>query len=279
MALNLDIIGKKMDPAPYHYDADQVILYALGIGAGVENLDFVYEKNLKVYPTFAVIPFMPALLHFISAANLNMFKVLHGEQKVILNKPIPTSGRLSTTAVCTAIYDKGDNGAVVNIDFDTVDENGELIFKNQTVAIDRSAGNFGGARGPKSEKILPPEGQGPDFQVSYETSVNQGALYRLSGDKNPLHIDPDFAKKGGFDKPILHGLCSYGLAGRTIVNVACGGDPGRLKSFGVRFMNVAFPGDTLTTWGWRVNGGKYVIVTTNQDGQIILGNGLAEIGE
>lgn len=278
MPLNIDVIGKKLDPVTYDCTPEKMILYALGIGAGVDKLCFVYEKNLKVYPTFAVVPFMPVFMAFIPVANLNMFKVLHGEHKISAYKPIPTHGMLTTAANCTSIYDKGDKGAIVNIECDTTDENGELIFKNQAVIMDRSAGNFGGERGPKAEKIVPPEGRQPDFQISYATTKDQGALYRLSGDMNPLHIDPKFSKKGGFDKPILHGLCSYGIAGRAILEGACGGDPSRLKTFSVRFMNPVFPGDALTTSGWNVGDGRYVITTTNQEGKIILGNALAEIG-
>jgi len=109
--------------------------------------------------------------------------------------------------------------------------------------------------------------------------MDQAAPYRLSGDKNPLHIDLDFDQKGGFDGPIIRGLCTYSLAVRAILKAACEGDPVRLKSFGGRFMNVVFPGDTLATSGWRVNGGTYVIAATNQDGKIILGKAVAQINE
>jgi len=277
MALNLDLIGKKLDSVSFTYNEDAAILYALGIGAGVDELDFVYEKNLKVYPTFAVVPCMPAMVPVFSALKLNMFKVLHGEQKIVLHKPIPVKGKLTTTAVCTSVYDKGDNGAVVNLNFETHGENGELLFENQIVLVDRSAGNFGGDRGPKTEKILPPEGKAPDFQDTFETFANQAALYRLSGDKNPLHIDPDFARKGGFDRPILHGLCSLGIAGKAIVHAACDGDPDRLKSLAVRFMNPVCPGDTLITEGWKVDSTAYIIQTKTAEGKIILANAMAEL--
>jgi acyl dehydratase len=277
MALNLDIVGKQLEPEPFTYTKDQMILYALGIGAGVEELDFVYEKNLKVFPTFAVIPFMPVLLNvFVPQSKLNLFKVLHGEHQIVLHKPIPPSGTVYTTTTCESIYDKGDKGALVNVRFDTRNEAGDLLFENRAVIVDRSAGNFGGDRGPKTEPISPPEGQEPDFSVSHTIPADQCALYRLSGDKNPLHIDPAFAKKGGFDRPILHGLCTVGYAGRAILHSVCDSDPARLKSLSVRFMNVVFPGDTLITEGWKVNSGSYVIRTTNQDGTIILGNAMAE---
>ena len=279
MSLNLDIIGKKREVEPFTYNQDTVILYALGVGAGVDELDFVYEKDLKVLPTFAVVPFIPSFLSvFVPKAGLNLFKVLHGEQTIVLHKPIAPSGTINTSLVCESIYDKGDSGAIVNVLLESRDEAGELVFENKAVIVDRGAGNFNGDRGPKTDKILPPEGKKPDFLLEYQTSKDQAALYRLSGDKNPLHIDPGFAQKGGFEKPILHGLCSFGYAGRAILNTACAGNPDHLKTLSVRFMNVAYPGDTLITEGWQVDSGRYVIQMTNQDGKIILGNALAEIG-
>jgi acyl dehydratase len=278
MALNLDLIGKKIGPVPFTYGPDTVILYALGIGAGIEELDFVYEKNLKVFPTFAVIPFVPSFLSsFVPESRLNLYAVLHGEQKIILHRPIPSSGTIHTTTACESIYDKGDKGAVLHVSFETRDDNGELLFENKAVIMDRSAGNFGGPRGPRSELPSPPDGEAPVFRVEYGTSPNQAALYRLSGDKNPLHIDPDFARKGGFERPILQGLCTFGFAGRALLHSLCGGDPARLLSFSVRFMNVVFPGDTLITEGWKVGQGSYVVQTKTQDGRLVLGNGHAEI--
>jgi len=278
MGLNLDMVGKKSDPVPFTYDKDRVILYALGIGAGVEELDFVYEKDLRVFPTFAVVPFIPTLLSsFVPMVKLNLLAVLHGEQKIVLHKLIPTSGTIHTTTRWDSLYDKGDKGATINISFETRDENGDLLFENKAVVMDRSAGNFGGDRGPKSEIIVPPEGKDPDFRVEYATTKDQCALYRLSGDKNPLHIDPEFAGKGGFDRPILHGLCSFGFAGRAILHSVCGSDPARFKSFSVRFMNVVYPGDTLITEGWKRDTGAYIIQTKTRDGRVVLGNAEAEV--
>jgi len=278
MGLNLDIIGKKSDPIPYTYDQHKVILYALGIGATVEKeLDFVYEKNLKVFPTFAVIPYFPAMGTMMLDSGLNMFAVLHGEQKITLHNLIPTSGTITSIASCTSIYDKGDKGAVVNMYAETRDEKGELLFENNAVIMDRSAGNFGGDRGPKTERFDPPEGKDPDFHVEYAVPVDQAALYRLSGDFNPLHIEPEFAKMGGFDRPILHGLCSFGYTGRAILHSACERDPARFKSFSCRFTGVVFPGDTLIIEGWKADQGKYIIRTMTQDGRVVLGNAVAEV--
>ncbi|MBU2512910.1 MaoC family dehydratase N-terminal domain-containing protein [bacterium] len=276
MAVNTDIIGKRVDGEPFAYTEDTAILYALGIGADINDLSFIYEKDLKVYPTFAVVPMLPALMATFETANLNLFAVLHGEQEIIMHQPLPPSATINTSSIVTSIYDKGDKGAVVNLETRHTDDHGILLFETRLSIMDRSGGNFGGERGPKAEKYDPPEEKSPDFEISYQTSKNQAALYRLSGDKNPLHIDPEFAKLGGFETPILHGLCTYGFAGRAIINSICEGDPSKLKSFGVRFKNVVFPGETLTTKGWKIEDKKYIVLTEGGDGRVVLGNGLVK---
>ncbi|MGC9195745.1 MAG: MaoC/PaaZ C-terminal domain-containing protein [Syntrophobacteraceae bacterium] len=279
MGLNLDVIGKKMGPVSFSYNQDSVILYALGIGAGVDELDLVYERDLKVFPTFAVVPLMTALFSFASTSGMNLLAVLHAEQKTVLHSPIPPCGVLHTWTSCEAIHDKGDTGAFANLVCETRDDSGTLLFENIMVVLDRSAGNFGGDPGPKSLKLDPPEGLPPAFHVEQKTSPSQAALYRLSGDKNPLHIDPEFAKRAGLNRPILHGLCSFGFSARAIVGGLGLKEPSRLKSFGVRFMNMVYPGDTLITEGWKLGEGRYIIRATNQDGKVVLGNGSALIDE
>ena len=154
------------------------------------------RKTSGFFPTFAVAPLIGGIFHFIKVAGVNLKGLLHGEQKVILHQPIPTSGTFNTTGCCRSIYDKGEKGALFTVDFETRDQNGELLFTNILVGWDRTAGNFGGQPGPKAEKVVVPEEE-PFFQKEYKTSPDQAALYRLSGDKNPLHIDPEFAKLGG----------------------------------------------------------------------------------
>lgn len=278
MPLRFDLVGKPSDPVPFNYTRDDVILYALGIGAGVAGeLDFLYEKNLKVFPTFAVVPLSVQGWDYPARIGMDMFHVLHGEQKIELHGTIPPEGTLTSVRTLEAIYDKGDSGALAHTSVATRDDRGDLLFVNRSMIFDRSAGNFGGNRGPRPEKVSPPEGRSPDFHVEYATSPNQAALYRLSGDKNPLHIEPEFARSGGLDRPIMHGLCTLGFAGRAVLHSLCAGDPARLKSISVRFTGVVFPGETLVTEGWELGSGSYAVETRTGDGRLVLGNGKVEV--
>jgi len=275
LGLNLDLIGKTTEDVVCTYDADDVILYALGIGAGVENeLDFVYERDLRVFPTFAVIPPYVEGEKILALLGVNLSFLLHAGHEIVLYEAIPTSATVYSRFTFDSIYDKGDAGALINYTIETRDSAGRLLFVNKATLIDRSAGNFGGNRGPKVERISPQPGQEPDLRVEYRTSKDQAALYRLSGDKNPIHIDPGFARTGGFSRPILQGLCTFGFAGRAILHGLCGSDPSRLKSLSVRFSNVVFPGDALVTEAWRRSPGRYVFLTKTSEGRTVLDNGL-----
>jgi acyl dehydratase len=226
-------------------------------------------------PTFAVVPSFKALVDIVGKLGANPMMILHGEQKVICHRPIPPSGAFSTVAEVTGIYDKG-KGALVVTEARTSDESGEPVFDNVFSIFVRGAGGFGGERGPEALAADPPD-RDPDFSHSEQTSPQQAALYRLSGDLNPLHIAPPMAKMAGFDRPILHGLCTYGHAGRAVLRHACDGDPARLRSLAARFSGVVFPGDTLITEGWNIDPGTYVVRVKTQDDKVVLQNSLAEV--
>jgi acyl dehydratase len=278
MAIKLDLVGKKSDPIPFAYNWKDVVLYALGVGGKVDELDFLYEgRGPKVLPTFAVVPSFTSMIAVAGDLGANPMMILHGEQKIILHRPIPSSGKLATTSEVKGIYDKG-KGALVVVEAKTTDDKNEPLFDNVFSIFVRGEGGFGGERGPEAVKADPPAGAAPDFEVVEATTREQALLYRLSGDVNPLHADPNMAKFGGFDRPILHGLCTYGHAGRAILRGACGGDPAKLRSFGARFAGVVFPGDTLTTRGWKTGDGKYVVTVTTQEGKVVLSNAIAEVG-
>ncbi|MEK6606182.1 MAG: MaoC/PaaZ C-terminal domain-containing protein [Myxococcota bacterium] len=276
MALNLDIIGKRSEPLTFTYDWKDAVLYALGIGAQEDELDFLIETSgPKVYPTFAVIPTFEANVQTLVKLGGNLLMVLHGGQKIVLHRPIPPSGKLSTTSVVSAIYDKG-KGALVIVDCETVDEKGERLFDNQWQIFYRGEGGFGGSRGPETQGGVPPARE-PDFCAEQKTRATQALTYRLSGDLNPVHANPQIAQLAGFPRTILHGLCTMGFAGRAVVKHACGGDPARLRSLEVRFSKIVFPGDTLVTSGWR-DGGRVVVQTsTRERGEPVLTNAVAEI--
>jgi acyl dehydratase len=270
--LGPDIVGLELPATTFDYTERDVMLYALGIGA--RELPFIFERDLKVIPTFAVIPAFPALMGLSGGVEINPVMILHGEQGFKILKPIPTSGSLTTSGVVSGVYNKG-KGALVTIDSTTVDAGGETVFTNTSGVFIRGAGGFGGERGPEAGNQAPE--RAPDKTVSDTTLDIQAAIYRLSGDRNPLHIDPGFAAMAGYDRPILHGLCSFGFAGRAVMAAFCDNDPSRFVGLSVRFSSVVFPGDTITTEMWDEGNGKVLVQAKTQDGRVVISNAAAQI--
>ncbi len=267
--LDLNVVGKKNPEKIYKYTSKDVILYALGIGAQTSELQFLYEGvsgGLKVFPSFVA---APRYIAFPKLGKINFPKFIHGEELIRLHKPIPSQGEIICFSEVTSIYDKG-KAAVINITFTSLSKDRSPLFEVESSFFYLGAGGFGGERGPKTEKITPPESIQPDLSVTYKTTENQAALYRLSGDLNPLHIDPDLARLGGQEKPILHGLCTYGFATRAILYSVCEGDVSRFKEFKVRFTNVVYPGESLTTEGWKDNERYLIQVKTER--AVVLSN-------
>jgi len=276
--INLDLVGKKLDAIEYEYIWKDVVLYNLGIGAKATELEFVYEnasEGLKPFPTFAVVPSLQNIGVVMGQLNVNMMTLLHGEQSIIIHNPIPADGKLNTTATVTNIFDKG-KGALVITKTETSDEKGNPLFDNIVSLFCRGEGGFDGDSGPKVDTYDPPEGKAPDFESTIKTFEDQAAIYRLSGDINPLHIDPSFASMGGFDRPILHGLCTYGVVCRSIVYEACGGDVNKLKEYKARFSQPVFPGQAITTKGWNMGDGLYHLTAETENG-IVLNQAYAKI--
>ncbi len=270
--IDLDSVGQTRE-GTFKYDWKMSALYNLGIGAQAEDLAFVYEKvqsGMKVFPSFATIVAGSGLLF---PKGTDFVRLLHGEQLIRLYIPFKPNGTINTKAVIEHIYDKG-KAAVIHTKISGFTPEGEHIFDTKYAFFVGGSGGFGGDPGPKTEPINPPEGIEPDFSISYQTSTNQAAFYRLSGDFNPLHIDPNFAKKAGQPKPILHGLCTYGIATRAIVNELCNGDVSRFKEFSARFKGIVFPGETLTTEGWKDNG-RFIIQVRTDRGPVVIGNAYA----
>ncbi|RUS35130.1 Fox2 protein [Jimgerdemannia flammicorona] len=258
----LDIEAAKkltFDPMEFSYSERDVILYALGVGAKRTDLHLVYEnaENFTVLPTFGVIPSFAAMNavpfgDFLPSFNPMM--LLHGEQFLSLRKPIPTSGKFNSKARVIDILDKG-KGASVVIGVSTTDESGDVLFDNEFTLFIRGIGGFGGKktgedRGAATATNNPPN-RPPDAVVREKTAEDQAALYRLSGDYNPLHIDPSMSKMGGFDVPILHGLASFGIAGKHVLATYGKNDSASFKTIKARFAKHVFPGETLETQMWR----------------------------
>ena len=273
--------GAQLPAVRASYTPDQVILYHLGVGAGVPPTDpgelaYTYEKNLKVLPSFAVIPAMGCLpgLTQVPGLDLNWANVLHGEQEVILQRPVPPQATLETSARIAEVYDKG-KGALLILEAESRDEAGESLFTNRCSFFVRGEGGFGGDSGPKAGN-QPPE-RAPDAVIESPTLPQQALLYRLCGDKNPLHADPDFAKLAGFDQPIIHGLCSYGIACKAIVDRVLDGDVTQVARYRARFAGVAFPGETYHTAYWREGGSILLEVKSAQRGAPIISNAVIDL--
>jgi acyl dehydratase len=276
MTLDMNLVGKSLPALTFDYGWKDTVLYALGVGCKADELDFLYEgRGPKVLPTFAVVPCFTSLIDTLVHVKAPVEKVLHGEQRIVLHGPIPPRGSMKTTSTVRGIYDKG-KGALVAVECATVDGEGKPLFDNFFSIFVRGEGGFGGDRGPEPEK-LEPTGT-PAFERSERIPEEQALLYRLSGDLNPLHADPGFAKAVGFPRPILHGLCTYGYAGRAILQGACGGDVGKLRSFGARFAGIVLPGDTITTRGWQLPDGRFLVNVLNQDDKVVLSHGIVEVG-
>lgn len=269
--IDLGIVGKKLGPAVFNYTWKDVVLYALGIGGQADELPFIYESargGLKVFPSYGVIIGAGLLISTMKSMKVDFSRFIHGEQGIRLFRTLPPEGRTCTEGEVTHIYDKG-KGAVFLFRTRTFTDKGDPLCEGESSFFYVGEGGFGGDPGPKSEPFPLPSGKKPMFSVAYPIPSNQAALYRLNGDLNPLHLDPSFAKRGGFDRPILHGLCTYGYAARAILHGACGGEVTRFKEFIARFSGVVYPGDTLITEGWKDGPGRYLIAARTERGEVL----------
>lgn len=249
-------LGASLPDGESTWGPDDVMLYHIGVGAGVpatdpNELEYTYEQNLKVLPSFGVIPVFGTLMGVMNVpgVQINPMMILHGEQDLEIHRPIPTSARAKHAAKVTEIWDR-EKGASIVLEAKTTDSSsGEALFTNRFSVYVRGEGGFGGERGPRPGN-LPPERE-PDVVVERATLPQQALLYRLSGDKNPLHADPSFAAMGGFDKPILHGLCTFGIVCKAVVDNVLDGDVTKVARYHVRFAGVVYPGETIVTNVWK----------------------------
>jgi acyl dehydratase len=279
MPINLDVVGATSTPVERSWSSTDCLLYALGVGAGsLDAVDFELEyttenttdRPQRVLPTFAAVvggggPPRSTL------GSIDLAMLVHGEQSIELSGPIPVEGSVRTTSVVTGIYDKGSGALVVSESTSVDAHSGEPRFTATSSLFIRGEGGFGGDRGPSARDGSWPGGE-PDDVVTYAVREDQALLYRLSGDRNPLHSDPVFAKRAGFDRPILHGLCTYGFTGRALLHSICGSDAARFGSMAGRFSRPTYPGDTLTISIWNdADGVRFR--TDNQRGETVIDAG------
>lgn len=275
-------VGAELQGTTFSWDEDDVILYHLGIGSGVpptdpDELRYVYEGDLHVLPTYATIPQFPIMMSIgmTPGLDVNPAMILHGEHEIVLHDPIPTAGTVTQTGRVADVLDKG-KGALVIIEIVSVlKKTGRPLFTNRASIFIRGEGGFGGQSGPSTAELDP--NRPPDHVVESPTLPQQALLYRMaSGDKNPLHADPGFAALAGFDRPILHGLCTYGMVCKAVVGRAVGAGPGAVASFRARFSGVVYPGETLVTSVWEEGDRVRVSADVRERGVTVLSNG--EIG-
>jgi acyl dehydratase len=276
MPINPDAVGTKTDPMTISWDSKDALLYAVGIGAGTDELAYTTENTTgvpqQVFPTFpVVVGFSRGGSGFSVAGTWNPAMLVHGQQSVTLHQPLPVEGTVEVTSEITGIYDKG-KAAVVVLAASANLPDGSPLYTTTMSAFIRGEGGWGGDRGPSGAQNVPPD-RAPDHQVTYQTRPDQALTYRLSGDRNPLHSDPAFAAMGGFDTPILHGLCSYGFTGRALLHSLCGSESARFKHIEARFASPVLPGEALTISIWNTGPGEAVFVTAVGD-RVVIDQGL-----
>jgi len=262
------------------------MLYALGIGMGADPMDrgqlrFVYEKDLQVVPSMAAVLCTPGSWMRDPKSGVDYVKVVHGEQDVRVFRPLPTEGALRATSRLTKVQDKGaGKGAVIEQVRDILDPAGALVASVRQVTFARGNGGFaanGGGNDASPEALPAVPERAPDAELSLGSVAQAALIYRLSGDYNPLHSDPDVAAKAGFPKPILHGLCTYGMATHAVLRQFCDYDASRLKRMAVRFSSPVFPGETVKFQMWKTQAGVHLRARVDARDVVVLNNGWFEL--
>jgi acyl dehydratase len=280
MPLNHSLVGVAGEPHERSWTSTDALLYAIGVGAGLgdplRELQFTTENTAgvqqQVLPTFGVLLAQARVSG--SLGDFDRALLVHAEQSIELHKPLPVEGTLRTSATVTGIYDKG-SGGLIETENKAVDAaSGEPVVTTRSSTFIRGEGGFGGERGT-SEPWEQPD-RAADHKVSLETRPEQALLYRLSGDRNPLHADPAFAARGGFSRPILHGLCTYGFTGRALLQELCGSDPARFVSMSGRFSRPVYPGESLVISIWLGDGGTAQFQTAKEDGTVVIDRGTVQ---
>jgi len=285
MAIDPDtLLNWHFEPIEHSYKFRDTILYALGVGLGADPMDeaqlpFVFEEPaLKALPTMAVVLAYPGFWIRDPGTGVDWVKILHGEQGLTLHAPLPSAATVVATTKVTSVLDKGaDKGALIYSSRTIRDKaTGQELATVTATAFGRGDGGFGGPSGPAPAPHILPDRE-PDDVCDLPTLPHAALIYRLSGDLNPLHASPAVAKAAGFERPILHGLCTYGVAGHAILKTQCGYDPAKLKSMDLRFSAPVFPGETIRTEMWRDDSVVSFRATAVERGIVVLNNGRAEV--
>ncbi|MFD6858044.1 MaoC/PaaZ C-terminal domain-containing protein [Rhodococcus sp. NPDC060090] len=251
-------LGATLPVQEFSWTSSDVQLYNLGLGAGARPTDagelrYLRDGDPQVLPTFATVAATfhdtePPKVSF-PGVEIDLAKVVHGSQEVAVHAPIPASGKGRTTTRIAEVWDKG-KAAVIVQESVTEDLDGNPLWTARSSIFARGEGGFGGERGPSGSVELPD--RAPDAEFDVPTLPQQALLYRLCGDRNPLHSDPDFAKAAGFPAPILHGLCTYGTVCKSITDHLLDSDATRVAGFRAKFAGVVFPGETLRVRVWKI---------------------------
>lgn len=267
MGLNPDAVGARTDQVEVSWTRDDSLLYSVAIGAGPNELAFTTENSSgidqQVAPTFPVVIGWGRCNAMPMAGTFDFARMVHGRQSITLHRPVPPEGEAVLVGEVVGVHDKG-SAAVVDLATHAT-QNGEPLYTLTSSQFIQGGGGFGGTRGSPTIDRSPPARQ-PDHQAEFHTSENQALIYRLLGDRNPLHSDPAAAEVAGFDRPILHGLCTFGFAGRALLHELCDGDPTRFLKMSGRFSAPVYPGDTLTIRAWVVEDGRAVFTTSTGEG-------------
>jgi acyl dehydratase len=250
------ILDLKSDEEAIVWKDKDAMLYALGVGLGsdplnLDELPFVYENGLKAVPTLATVLVMTeGYAKLIARSGINFARVVHGEETVELHRPLPPEGEGTVLHRVAAVYDKGEKGAVMIVETSLNDRAGQPIVTLRSSIFARADGGFGGSSEGEAQPHKVPE-RPADLTLDFPTRPDQALLYRLNGDRNPLHADPAFAKMVGFERPILHGLCTFGITCRAVLQAYTGFDPAKVKSHQARFSAPVLPGETVSVDLWR----------------------------
>jgi acyl dehydratase len=274
-----DAVGRIVGPIQESWDIRDCLLYALGVGAGADDpaaeLDLTTEvaggRPMQVLPTYAVVVAARLRQIYRELGEVDWTKVVHGRQRVELFRALRTEGQVDLHTQITGIYDKR-SAAVVELTTTADDaRTGVRVFRTRSTLFIRGAGGWGGDRGPSGGTTA--QDRAPDVTSVMRTRPDQALLYRLTGDLNPMHCDPEFARRAGFSRPILHGLCTYGFTGRALLHELCDSEAARFRGMDARFSRPVLPGSELRVELWRTGEGRAAFRTLDGDGHVVLDGG------